>query len=116
MTKLISDKKKFKELTNDPTIKREQALQRTLPKLNKKGIFCESEYCDLYPKGSKIARLYGTPKMYKSFSSGSIPLLRPIVFSIDTSMDSSINSLQILVLYFHHIFPQTLQPKSVLLS
>ena len=73
MTELISDKKKFKKLTNDPTIKREQALQRTLRKLNKKTIFSESEYSDLYPKGSKIARLYGTPKIHKSFSSGSIP-------------------------------------------
>ena len=78
------DKKKFKKLTNEPTIKREQALQRALRKLNKKSIFNESEYSDLYPKGSKIARLYGTPKMHKSFSSGSIPPLRPIVSSIDT--------------------------------
>ena len=84
MTELISDKKKFKKLTNDPTIKREQALQRTLPKLNKKSIFSESEYFDLYPKGSKIARLYDTPKIHKSFSSGSIPPLQPIVSSIDT--------------------------------
>ena len=84
MTKLIRDKKKFKKLTNDPMIKREQAFQRTLRKLNKKGIFSESEYSDLYPKGSKTSRLHGTPKMNKSFSSGSIPPLRPIVSSIDT--------------------------------
>ena len=66
-------------------IKREQALQRALRKLNKKSIFIESEYSDLYPKGSKIAGLYGTPKIHKSFSSGSIPPLRPIVSSIYTS-------------------------------
>ena len=65
-------------------VKREQALQRTLCKLNKKSIFIESEYSELYPKGSKIARLYGTPKIHKSLSSGSIPRLRPIVSSIDT--------------------------------
>ena len=53
-------------------------------KLNKKSIFSKSEYSDVYPKGSKIARLYGTPKMHKSFSSGSIPPLRPLVSSIDT--------------------------------
>ena len=75
MAELISDKKKFKKLTNNPTIKREQALQRTLRKLNKNSIFSESEYSDLYLKGSKITRLYGTPKMHKSFSSGSIPSL-----------------------------------------
>ena len=51
--------------------------------MNKKIIFGESEYSDLYPKVSKIARLYGTPKIHKSFSSGSIPPLRPIVSSID---------------------------------
>ena len=55
-----------------------------LRKLNKKSISGESKCSDLYPKGSKIARLYGTPKIHKSFSSGSIPPLRPIVSSIDT--------------------------------
>ena len=48
-------------------------LQRTLHKLNKKNICSEIEYSDLDPKGSKIARLYGTPKILKSFSPGSIP-------------------------------------------
>ena len=52
--------------------------------MNKKKIFSESEYSDLYPNGSKIARLYGTPKIHKSFSPGSIPPLRPIVSSIET--------------------------------
>ena len=84
MTEVISDKKKLKKLTNDPTIKREQALQRTLHKLNKKSISRESEYSDLYLKGSKVDRLYGTPKIHKTFSSGSIPPLRPIVSSTDT--------------------------------
>ena len=55
-------RKNFKKLTNDPTIKREQALQRALRKLKKNNIFSESEYSDLYPKVSKIVRLYGTPK------------------------------------------------------
>ena len=42
MTELISDKKKSKKLTYDPTIKQEQALQRTLSKLNKNNVFSES--------------------------------------------------------------------------
>ena len=87
MMELISDKKKFKKLTNDPTIKQEKALQRTLCKLNKKSIFSESEYSDLYPKGSKTARLYGPPNIHKFFSSGSIPPLGRIVSSIDTYND-----------------------------
>ena len=87
MTELISDNKKLKKLTSGVTIKREQALQRTLRKLNKKSIFIESEYFDLYPKGSKIARLYGTPRIHKPFSSGSVLPLRPIVSFIDTYND-----------------------------
>ena len=43
MTELISDKKKIKKLTNDPTIKRKQALQRKLRKLNKKTIFSDTQ-------------------------------------------------------------------------
>ena len=67
MMELISDKKKFIKLTNDTTIKQKQALQRTLRKLNKKNIFSETEYSDLYPKGSKIARLHGTQKFINLF-------------------------------------------------
>lgn len=58
MTELISDKN-FKKFTNNPTIKQEQALQRTSHKLNKNNVFSECEYSDLRPKGSKITRLYG---------------------------------------------------------
>ena len=74
MMELISDKKKNVKLTHDLTIKREQALQSTW---NKRIIFSESEYFDIYPKGSRIAKLYSTPKIHKSFTPGSIP---PIVF------------------------------------
>ena len=70
--------------------------------MNKKKIFSESEYSDLHPNGSKIARLYGTAKTHKSFSPGSIPPLRPIVSSIETY------NYKLAVLYFHHIFPQTM--------
>ena len=38
----------------------------------------------MYPSGSAPARLYGTPKMHKFFSSDSFPKLRPIVSSIGT--------------------------------
>ena len=58
-------------------MKREKALKETLRKLNKNNIFSGSEY-------SEIARLYGTPNIHKSFSSGSIPPVRPIVSSVDT--------------------------------
>ena len=64
--------------------KREQALQRKIGKLNKKNIFSESEYSEIYLKGSEIAGIHGAPKIHKSFSPGSIPPWRPIVSSIDT--------------------------------
>ena len=36
MTEFISDQKKFRKLKEDPTLKRERALQRTLCEINKK--------------------------------------------------------------------------------
>ena len=72
MTELISDQKKFRKLKEDPVLKRERALQRTLREINKKNIFSDIEYSNLYPKGTKPARLYGTPKIHKAFLPGSI--------------------------------------------
>ena len=58
----------------------EVSLQSFLRKL-----FCnEVENDKLYPSGSSPARIYGTPKMHKFFSSDSFPKLRSIVSSIGT--------------------------------
>ena len=38
----------------------------------------------MYPSGSALASIYGTPKMRKLFSSDSFPQLRPILLSIST--------------------------------
>ena len=84
-------------------------LQRTLRKLNKNNIFSESEYSDLYPKGSKNGRLYCTPKIHESFSPGSVPPLQLVVSSFNTYNH---NTLNILAFYFHHVFPQTMQKKT----
>ena len=84
MTELISDEKKFRKLKEDPALKRERALQWTLREINKKYIFSDVEYSNLYPKGTKSARLYGTPKIHKAFLPGSLPPFRPIVSSIGT--------------------------------
>ena len=65
-------------------MKREASLQRILRKLKQKNLFNEIEYDKLYPSGSAPARIYGTPKMHKFFSSDSFPKLRPIVSSIGT--------------------------------
>ena len=88
MTELISDQKKFRKLKEYPTLKRERALQWTLREINKKNIFSDIEYSNLYPKGTKPARLYGTPKIHKAFLRGSPPPFRPIVSSIGTYIPS----------------------------
>ena len=42
-------------------------------KLIKKIYLVDIEYSNLYPKGTKPARLYGTPKIQKAFLPGSLP-------------------------------------------
>ena len=67
ITELINDKKKIRKLTHKLTAKQEQALQRTLRKLNKKNIFSESEYSDSNSKDSKIATLYDIQYIHNYF-------------------------------------------------
>ena len=61
---IISDTSKFEKLNEDPTLKREASLQRFLRKLKQKNFFNEIEYDKLYPSGSALARIYGTPKIH----------------------------------------------------
>jgi len=81
---IISDTNKFKLLEDDPTLKREGQLKRFLLKLKKnyKDFFSTKEYDRIYPKGSVPARIYGLPKMHKTFVS--VPPFRPVVSSIGT--------------------------------
>ena len=65
-------------------MKREASLQRFLRKLKQKNFFIEIEYDKLYPSGYAAARICGTPKMHKFFSTDSFPKLRPIVSYIGT--------------------------------
>ena len=65
-------------------MKREASLQSFLHQLKQKSFFTEIDYDKLYPSGSAPARVYGTPKMHKFFSSDSFPKIRPIVSSIGT--------------------------------
>ena len=55
-----------------------------LHKLKHKNFFNKNEYDKLYPSGSAPARIYGTPKMHKFFSSNTFPKLCLIVSSIGT--------------------------------
>ena len=82
--KIISDTSKFEKFDEDPTLKHEASLKCFLCNLKQKSFFNENEYNKLYPSGSAPARIYGTPKMQKFFSSDSFPQLRPIVSSTGT--------------------------------
>ena len=66
---IISGTSKFVKLNEEPTLKREASLQRFLRKLKQKNFFKETEYDKLHPSGSAPARIYGTPKTHKLFSS-----------------------------------------------
>ena len=68
------------------------------------------EYSNFYPKGSKPARLYETPKIDKAFLLGSLPHIRSIVSSIGTY---NYNLAQSLVLFFHLIYHPNTPQKTV---
>ena len=65
-------------------MKRETSLQSFLLKLKQKNFFNAIEYDKLYPSRSAPARIYGTPKMYKFYSTNSFPKLLLIILSIGT--------------------------------
>ena len=87
---IINDKSKFKLVKKDPTITRETKLQKFLLNIKKKGGFSKDEYKLIYPVGSNIARIYGTPKIHKLNGENNVNILlsklklRPIISSIGT--------------------------------
>ena len=82
--KLIDDKTKFRERSEDVIIKRESKLPRFLRTLKNNNCLGDVEYEKIYPSGSSPAVIYGTPKMHKPFDSNSHGNFRPIVSSIAT--------------------------------
>jgi predicted GIY-YIG superfamily endonuclease len=74
---LISDKKKFKLLKDDPTEPRESSLQKFLRYLKNTGAISEETLNKVRPCGSNPSRIYGLPKLHKP----DVPL-RPIVSGI----------------------------------
>ena len=81
---IISESRKFKELTNDPSICRESKLQRFPRDLKNNGKIDKDVYIQIYPTGSQPGRIYGLPRMHKIQSSNVVPPFRPIVSSINT--------------------------------
>ncbi|XP_065658272.1 uncharacterized protein LOC136082776 [Hydra vulgaris] len=84
LNNIISDKTKFKELKDDPTIKREVSLQGYLRKLKKLKCFEKDIYNKINPVGSQTARIYALPKMHKLSKDSSLTSFRPIISTIGT--------------------------------
>ena len=82
MCELLEGNSKFRKIKKDPTLLKEGQLQRFIKTLEKQGVFDDSTYENIYPVGSQPSRLYGTPKLHKSFIN--VPPLRPIVSSINS--------------------------------
>ena len=79
---LMNEKTKFKEITEDVTIKRESQLQLFLGTL--KNNFDDIEYEKIYLSDSSPAKDYGPSKMHKPFDSNSLPHFSAAASSIST--------------------------------
>ena len=62
MYEIVNDTSKFLKLRSDPTTCRENKLQRFLRSLKNKDFFTKDVYDNMYPCGSKPARIYGNPR------------------------------------------------------
>jgi len=79
MEDILSDTKTFTRLDSDPTIKKEERLQRKLLKLKDSGFITENEYNFARPVGSQPGKAYGLPKIHKAGAP-----LRPIISACNT--------------------------------
>ena len=77
MHTLLSDKNKFKKMSEDPLKLRQGQLQRYLREL-----LDDVTYERIYSSGSQSSRLYGTPKVHKIKSNSKVPQFTLIVSSI----------------------------------
>ncbi|CAF1315233.1 unnamed protein product, partial [Didymodactylos carnosus] len=65
MNAIVNDTATFKQITDDPTMNKEDKLVRFLLKLHERGFISDKEYKLARPVGSRFARLYGLPKVHK---------------------------------------------------
>ena len=77
MESILSDAFVFQIINEDPTLKKEEKLLRTLNKMKMRNFITSQEFNHFKPKGSRPARLYGLPKTHRL----GVPL-RPIVSGI----------------------------------
>ena len=79
---LLSDKNKFKKLSEDPKMLLQGQLQRYLRELKKRHFLDAATYDRICLSGSQPSRLYGTPKIHKMKYNSEVPSFRPTVSSI----------------------------------
>ena len=59
---ILNESKTFKQLNEDPTIPRENKLQKKLLELKNSGFLTEAEYKSARPVGSQPGKAYGLPQ------------------------------------------------------
>ena len=84
MYEIVNNTSNFLKLRPDPTICRENKLQRILRSLKNKDFFTKGVYDNIYPCGSKWARVYGNLKTHKLKSKTDKLTFRSLVSSIGT--------------------------------
>ena len=84
MYEIVNDMSKFLKLRSGPTICRENKLQRFWRSLKDKDFFTKDIYGNIYPCGSKPARIYGNPRTHKLKSKTDKLMFHPIISSIGT--------------------------------
>ena len=82
---IILSNQQFQELDVSPTAANEYKIQRALRKIKSK--FIQQEYKRLYLTGSNAGKFYGTAKLHKLPTFGTVDQLplRPIISNIGTA-------------------------------
>ena len=85
MTRLFSDKNKFRKVHFDSTLTELNTLQDYLRTILNRGEISNSEFNDMRPISTQPARAHGLPKIHKSFDT--LPPFRPIIDTTGTACE-----------------------------
>ena len=80
---IFSDKRKFKIVKDDPTIKNLTTVQKYINTLAKRGEITDAIKTQIRPKSAQLGKAYGLPKIHKQYTT--IPPFRPIVDTTGTA-------------------------------
>ena len=105
MENIFSDRSKFKEMTEDPTIRRVETIKSYLNTMLSRGEITEAEKKIMRRKGANRARARGLPKTHKTFDR--IPPFRPIIDTTNTPYSGIGNFLKSL------LYPMTINEYSM---